>query len=377
MVRADLRSHTALLMRMKFCFYICLLTFCLNLYGERLKDITRLKGVRENQLVGYGLVVGLAGNGDSSLAYTAQSFTSALKRFGINLDASTSSANMAAVMVTANINPFLKEGSPMDVTVSSIGDAKTLQGGTLLQTPLVGADDIVYAVAQGPVIVGGFFAGASGEGGATVQKNHPTVGVINSGAIVERAIPAEIIAEGSIDLLLRYPDCTSAVRLADAINKVYPASSQAIDFGTVNINVPEVFKSQPVNFVAALGDIMIQPDCPAKVVINERTGTIVATSDVRISNVAISYGSLTISVASQQNVSQPGPFSQTGQTAVTPSTDTTAKETRGGFTVLPAYPTIERLASGLNTLGVSTRDTISILQTLHTANALQAELVIN
>lgn len=362
---------------MNFFYYIFAFILSFSLYGERLKDITRLKGIRENQLVGYGLVVGLAGNGDSSLAYTAQSFTSALKRFGINLDVSTSSSNMAAVMVTANINPFLKEGSPMDVTVSSIGDAKTLQGGTLLQTPLVGADDVVYAVAQGPVIVGGFFAGASGEGGATVQKNHPTVGVINSGAIVERSIPVEIISEGSIDLLLRYPDSTSAVRLADAINKVYPGSAQALDFGTVNIYVPEVFMDQPVNFVASLGDIMIQPDCPAKVVINERTGTIVATSDVRISNVAISYGSLTISVASQQNVSQPAPFSQTGQTAVTPSTDTTAKETRGGFTVLPAYPTIERLAAGLNTLGVSTRDTISILQTLHTANALQAELIIN
>jgi flagellar P-ring protein precursor FlgI len=376
MVGAGLRKDSAFLMKNILLFSLLILSASFS-YGERLKDITRVKGIRENQLVGYGLVVGLAGNGDSTLAYTAQSFTSALKRFGINLDTSISSSNVAAVMVTANINPFVKEGSPLDVMVSSIGDAKTLQGGTLLQTPLVGADDTVYAVAQGPVIVGGFFAGASGEGGATVQKNHPTVGTINGGAIVERAIPVEIINEGSIDLLLRYPDSTSAVRLADAVNRVYPASAQAMDFGTVNIIVPDAFLEQPVNFVAALGEISVQPDSPARVVINERTGTIVATSDVRISNVAISYGSLMISVASQQNVSQPAPFSQTGETAVTPSTDTSAKETRGGFTVLPNYPTIERLAAGLNTLGVSTRDTISILQTLHAANALQAELVIN
>lgn len=364
---------------MHFYFSI-ILVFCMltPAWGERLKDITRIKGLRENQLIGYGLVVGLAGNGDSSLPYTIQSFTSALKRFGINVpQGDVKSNNVAAVMVTTNINSFVKEGSPIDVTVSSIGDAKTLQGGILLQTPLVGADDVVYAVAQGSVVVGGFFAGASGSGGSTIQKNHPTVGVINGGAIVERATPAEGLFSSTIDLLLMNPDQTSAVRMADVINKIYPASAQAMDFGTVNVLVPEIFKGQPINFFAALGDLSVTPDTTARVAINERTGTIVATKEVRVSQVAMSYGSLVMSVAQQENVSQPNPLSQTGTTAVTPSTDTTAKETRGGFRMLNDYPTVDRLAAGLNAFGVSTRDMISIFQTIHSAGALQAELIVN
>jgi len=373
------RKYTigSILFKMKFFYWIIAL-LSLTTYGERIKDVTTIKGARENQLVGYGLVVGLAGNGDSDNSYTTQSFSSALQRFGIHIpQESAKSKNIAAVMVTANINCFIKEGSVINVTVSSIGDAKTLQGGTLLQTPLVGADDVVYAVAQGPVLVGGFFAGSAGEGGSTIQKNHPTVGVISGGAIVEKSIPAQIVADNSLDLLLRNPDSTSAIRLAQAINQKYPASSQAQDFGTVNVLVPEAFDGQLMNFIAQLGEISFNPDTVARVVINERTGTIVATQDVRISQVAVSYGALLISITNQENVSQPSPFSQTGTTEKTTSTDTTARETRGGFRIVNDYPTLDRLTAGLNLLGVYTRDMISILQTIHTAGALQAELIIN
>ncbi len=354
--------------------FLCLLIT--NLFGERLKDITCVKGMRENQLTGYGLVVGLNGNGDTA-AFVIRSVASVLKRFGINapMDQITIK-NVAAVIVTANINSFVKEGAEIDVTVSSLGDAKTLQGGVLLQTPLLGADDVVYAVAQGPLVIGGFYAGSSGAGGSTIQKNHPTVGLISGGAIVERSIPAEFVFSGSIDLLMRNPDAISAVRLADAINEVYPASSQAKDEGTVNVIVPEKFKGQEVNFFASLGEIHVNPDTAARIVVNEKTGTVVVTKDTRISEVAISYASLVISVANQENVSQPNALSQTGQTAITSSTDTTAKETRGGFRVLNDYPTIDRLVSGLNAFGVSTRDMISILQTLKSAGVLQAELII-
>ena len=346
--------------------------------GARLKDITSIEGDRDNQLVGYGLVVGLAGKGDGKLKYTVQSIANVLKRFGLNIPvADVKSENVAAVMVTANIGSFVKEGTSLDVTVSSLGDADTLQGGVLMQTPLKGADDAVYAVAQGPVVVGGFFSGSGGEGGATVQKNHPTVGVIQGGAIVERRINSCVVDNNSINLLLRNPDFTSAVRLADAVNQVYPGSSMAKDLGAVNVRIPEPFIGQEVNFIASLGTIDVVPDTSARVIINERTGTIVATHNVRISTVAVSYGSLTISIASNQNVSQPLPFSETGETEVTTSTDTTVDEQEGGFKIVNDFPTIERLTAALNALGVSTREMISILQSIKSAGALQAELIVN
>ena len=346
--------------------------------AARLKDITSIEGNRTNQLVGYGLGVGLAGKGDGQLKNTVQSLANVLKRFGLNIPVTdVKSENAAAVMVTANIGSFVKEGMRLDVTVSSLGDADTLQGGVLMQTPLKGADDAVYAVAQGPVVVGGFFSGAGGEGGATVQKNHPTVGVIQGGAIVERRINACIVDNNSINLLLRNPDFTSAVRLADAVNRVYPGSSMAKDLGAVNVQIPEVFIGQEVNFIASLGPIDVVPDTSARVIINERTGTIVATHNVRISTVAVSYGSLTISIASNQNVSQPLLFSETGETEVTSSTDTTVDEQEGGFKIVNDFPTIERLTAALNALGVSTREMISILQSIKSAGALQAELIVN
>lgn len=344
--------------------------------AARIKDVTVVEGGRSNQLVGYGLVAGLAKNGDSKLVFTVQSIANALQRFGINVPANTlKSDNVAAVMITADIPAFAKPGTKIDVTVSAIGDAETIQGGVLLQTPLLGADDVVYAVAQGPIAIGGFIGGTGGPGGATVQKNHPTVGVISGGALVEREIATQIVFNKSVELLLLNSDYASAARIAEAINYVFPKSALAKDASTVNICVPEDYKGYEVDFVASLGAIEVQPDNLARVVINERTGTIIATSSVRISAVAVSHGSLTITIASTQGVSQPAPYSK-GQTATVQGTETQANEQHGGFKVVEELPTIEEVASALNALGLSTRDMMAIFQAMKTAGALQADLLL-
>lgn len=346
--------------------------------GARLKDLTLVEGGRDNQLVGYGIVVGLAGEGDSNSAATLHSVANILQRYGITVSQQDiKSKNVAAVMLTADIAAFLKPGSRIDVMVSSMGDAKTLQGGVLLQTPLVGGDGRVYAVAQGPVAIGGFLGGAGGAGGATVQKNHPTVGTISNGAIVEREVPAQFVHEDTMRLLLHNPDFTSASRLADAINTRWPGQALATDAATIAVHVPDEFRGRDVAFLAELGLVECNPDTLARIVINERTGTIVATASVRISHVAIAHGALTITVTSNLGVSQPNSFNNSGTTQVVPSTQTAVNETKGGFTVLNEPPTIERLAAALNALGVSSRDMMAIFQSLKRAGALQAELIIN
>ena len=361
-------------------FYIIIIlcaVLCPRADAARIKDLTIVEGGRENQLVGYGIVAGIAGKGDSQLNFTIQSIANALQRFGVNVPASTlKSNNVAAVMITADIPAFAKPGSKIDVTVSSIGDAQTLQGGVLLQTPLLGADDVVYAVAQGPLAVGGFIGGSGGAGGATVQKNHPTVGSISGGALVEREIAAQIVTNKQIELLLINPDFASAARMAEAINKVFPRTALAKDASTVNICVPDAYTGYEVNFIASLGAIEVVPDNIARVVINERTGTIIATANVRISTVAVSHGSLTISIASSQAVSQPNPLSK-GQTQVTQSTETNVNEQKGGFKVVDEFPTIQEVASALNALGLSTRDMMAIFQAMKKAGALQADLVLD
>jgi flagellar P-ring protein precursor FlgI len=350
--------------------------------GSRIKDLIDVEGARDNQLSGYGLVVGLAGTGDSKIDSTLQTIANALKAYGVNVPQDDiKSGNVAAVMVTSEIGPFVKPGTRIDVTVSSIGDSKTLQGGVLLQVPLQGADRTVYAVAQGPLAVGGFLGGTGGPGGATVQKNFPTVGTIPNGAIVEREIPAEIVQNGSMNLMLREADFISAARMAEAINRVFPNTAVARDAKTVNVLVPPDYANYEVNFLATIGGIELEPDSVARVVINERTGVIVATSNVRVSKVAISHGSLTISVASTLTASQPnsGPLigNAAGQTVVLPSTTTGVNEQKGSFKMVEEAPTIERVAAALNALGVSTRDMMSIFQTMKRAGALQAELVLN
>lgn len=350
----------------------------LALFASRVKDLTIVEGGRDNQLVGYGLVVGLAGDGDSNAAATLRSVANILQRYGLALNPTDIKAkNAAAVMLTAEIGAFLKPGSRIDVNVASMGDAKSLQGGVLLQSPLLGADGRVYAVAQGPVAIGGFIGGTGGAGGATVQKNHPTVGNISNGAIVEREIPATFVRDNTVRLLLHNPDYTSASRMADAINLQWPASASAVDAATVSVSLPATYRGRDVMFIADLGQIESTPDTLARIVINERTGTIVATSTVRLSQVAIAHGSLTITVTNNQGVSQPNAFNNSGQTTQVSSTQTAVNEGKGGFTILNEPPTIERLAAALNALGVSTRDMMAIFQSLKRSGALQAELVIN
>jgi flagellar P-ring protein precursor FlgI len=346
--------------------------------ASRLKDLTLVEGGRDNQIVGYGIVVGLAGDGDSNAATTLRSVANILQRYGLSVNPTDIKAkNAAAVMITADIGAFLKPGARIDVNVASMGDAKSLQGGVLLQTPLLGADGRVYAVAQGPIAIGGFLGGAGGPGGATVQKNHPTVGVISNGGIVEREIPSAFVRENQLRLLLHNPDFTSAARMADAINTRWPSSASAIDSATVSVTLPADYRGHDVAFISDLGVLEVVPDTLARIVINERTGTIVATSTVRLSQVAIALGSLTITVSSNIGVSQPNAFNNSGQTVAVPSTKTDVNEVRGGFTVLNEPPTIERLAAALNALGVSTREMMAIFQSLKRSGALQAELVIN
>jgi flagellar P-ring protein precursor FlgI len=346
--------------------------------AARVKDLTLIDGGRDNQLVGYGLVVGLANKGDSRSDQVVRTVMNSLMRFGINLTgANLVSNNVAAVMVTADIPGFARNGTRIDVTVASMVDAKTIQGGVLLQTPLVGADDIVYAVAQGAIAVGGFIGGEAGPGGATVQKNHPTVGMIPGGALVEKEIPAHFVRDKNIELMLLNPDYTSAARIAQVINQEFPQSAMAKNPGTVNVCVPDDFEGYEVNFIARMGALELEPDVPARVVINERTGTIVATANVRVSTVAISHGSLLINVTSNLGVSQPGPLARGGNTVVTQSTQTSVEEGFGSLRILDDAPTIQQVAGALNALGLSTRDMMSIFQTMKRAGALQAELILN
>ena len=344
-------------------------------FAARIKDVTLVQGGRDNQLVGYGLVVGLANRGDNKSEPAKTAVQNMLKRFGIDVS-EMKFDTVAAVMVTADIPAFARSGPRIDVTVSAVGEAKTLRGGVLLQTPLLGADDTVYAVAQGPIAVGGFSEGTGGAGGASVQKNHPTVGIISGGALVEREIPATVVRDNNVELLMLNPDYASAARFAQAINQEFPQSAIAKNAGSVDVAVPDDFKGYEVNFIARLGAIEVEPDVPARVVINERTGTIVATSNVRISTVALSHGSVTISIARTPAVSQPNALAA-GATVVTATTQTDVKEERSKMGVLEDNPTIQQVASALNALGLTTRDMMAIFQSMKRAGALQAELIMN
>jgi flagellar P-ring protein precursor FlgI len=345
--------------------------------GVRVKDMAMFAGARDNQLVGYGLVAGIAGDGDKNPTYTIQTVANLLQRYGVTVPATTlSSKNVAVVMVTADIQAFKKVGSRIDVTVSSLGDAKTLQGGVLIQTPLVATDGRVYAIAQGPLALGGFSAGTDGGGGANVQKNHPTVAQIVSGALVEREIPTEIISDHTLELLLREPDFTSSARMAAAINDKFSGCAQAVDSTSVRVRIPADREAATVDFIAMLEAVEVNADVPARIIINERTGTIVATSRIRIASCAVSQGNLTISIASTLDVSQPTPFSQTGTTTVTPRTEVTVKDEKAALIALPELPTVEKVAAALNALGVTPRDMMSMFQAMKQAGALQAELII-
>jgi flagellar P-ring protein precursor FlgI len=344
--------------------------------GVRVRDLVMISGARDNQLVGYGLVAGLAGDGDKDQVYTKQSVANMLMRYGLNVPAATLSAkNVAVVMVTADIPPFLKNGARIDVTVASMGDAKSLTGGVLLQTPLLGADGKVYAVAQGPLSIGGFSAGDGGAGGATVTKNHPTTGQIINGALVEREIPTQFVRDNMVELLLREPSFNSASRMAIAINEVFTNCAHAVDSSTVQVQMPVGAAAQAVDFIARLEEVELTPDIPARIIINERTGTIVATAAIHISSCAVASGNITINVASAQDVSQPNALSS-GTTEVTKRTTTQVTENKSLLVPLPELPTVEKVASALSALGATPRDMMAIFQAMKQAGALQAELII-
>lgn len=352
------------------------LPFSLSAAGVPLRDLVMISGARDNQLVGYGLVAGLAGDGDKDQIYTKQTVANMLLRYGINIPASTlSEKNVAVVMVTADIPPFLKNGTRIDVTVASMGDAKSLSGGVLLQTPLLGADGKVYAVSQGPLVLGGFAAGDGGAGGATVTKNHPTTAQIVNGALVEREIPTQFVHDHAVELLLRDPSFNSAAAIAAAINGVFTNSAHALDSSTVHVQMPEIAEASPVDFVAQLNMIEVTPDTPARIIINERTGTIVATAAIHISSCAVASGNITINVSQSLDVSQPSPFSSGGSTTVTPRTSTSVTENKSALVTLQEMPTVDKVASALNALGATPRDMMSIFQAMKQAGALQAELI--
>ncbi len=343
--------------------------------STRIKDIAKVQGVRSNQLVGYGLVVGLAGTGDSATKNieTMQSIANMLKSFGVTVTAKQlQTKNVAAVMVTAQLPPFVKPGDTIDITVSSIGDAKSLQGGTLLQTPLKAGNGMVYAVAQGAVTTGGFIVGS---GGSSQQKNFPTVGITSNGAIVEREVPVQLISNGSLLLALTRPDFTTASRISDAINSRFGSIATARDPGTVTVTVPEDYRGDVVNFVAAIEELPVTPDNIAKVVINERTGTVVMGSNVTIDEVAVAQGGLSIRITRTNDVSQPPPFSD-GTTARTSNTSVDVNEDKAHVVTLPATANVGDVVNALNAIGATPRDIISILQAMKAAGALHADLEI-
>ncbi len=348
----------------------------------RIKDTTRVTGIENYELSGIGLVVGLAGDGDRNQVYTLQAMANMLKRNNLNVPlASIQSKNVAIVEVQAKVAATAQKGSQVDIIISSIGDAKSLQGGILMRTLLFGPSfETAYAVAQGPISVGGFNAGQGGPGGAEIRKNHPVVGQVIDGARLIQEVPrANLVKEFNgqhyVQLELRQPDYSTAARMAEAINSVFAETAFAESDTFLRVNLPPGLESRPVDFLARIEPIRFNPDQHARVLINERTGTIVATSPVKIASCAISHGSVTISIASPQNVSQPAPFSQGGETAITPATDVQITETDTALMPLPEMPTIQEVSESLNSLGVSTRDIIAIFQAMERAGALKAELV--
>jgi flagellar P-ring protein precursor FlgI len=384
--------------RFKNKLFIVLLVFFIAPmagYSARIKDISSIKGIRQNQLLGYGLVIGLNGTGDKGgTKFTIQGLVNMLEHMGVHVDPDEVKVkNIAAVVVSAKLPPFARIGKKIDVTLSSIGDAKSLQGGTLLLTPLKGVDSKVYALAQGPVSIGGYSAG--GESGGGVTKNHPTVGRISGGASIEKEIPLSIMSKNEMTLILDNPDFNTADRAAKAINlRIGENVAEPIDSGTLKFRIPERFENKMVNFIAQIGEIQVEPDSIAKVIVNEKTGTVVVGENVRIQKVAVAHGNLSIQIKEKKKVSQALPFAPSGggvapqqikggtvvspggSTVVTPETQVGVAEEKTRLLLIPKGRTIGELVNALNAIGVSPRDLITILQAIKAAGALQGELEI-
>jgi len=343
-------------------------------HAVRLKDLVSIEGVRDNQLLGYGLVVGLNGTGDRrQTVFSAQSLANMLERMGVSVPAAAIRvANTAAVMVTATLPAFAQPGARLDVTAAAIGDASNLQGGILLLTSLRGADGQVYAVAQGPIMTGGF---AAGRGGNAQTVNHPTVGRAPEGATIERAAPS-IAPKGVIHLQLRRSDFTTSTRIVEAVNRKFPGpatAARAENAGLVSVSIPSEYDARATQFVSELENLVVEADRTARVVINERTGTIVLGKDVRVSPVAILHGNLSVEIQTSFAVSQPNPMAQ-GTTEVVPQTNLAAKEEKTRNLVLKQGATVEELVHALASIGSTPRDVIAILQSLRAAGALEAEI---
>jgi flagellar P-ring protein precursor FlgI len=343
--------------------------------AARLKELVSLEGVRDNQLIGYGIVVGLKGTGDrQQTLFTAQSLTNMLQQMGVTVNPSVILVrNTAAAMVTATLPPFAQPGMQIDVTVAAMGDAASLQGGLLLMTSLRGINGQVYSIAQGPVVTGGFILGSTGN---SQTVNHPTVGRIPGGAIVERPAPS-VIPSVQVRLQLHDADFTTAARIAEAVNRHFTAEPKPIahadNSGVVSVAIPASFSAHPTEFVAELEALTVKTDRPARVVINERTGTIVMGKEVHVSPVAIMHGNLTVEIQTTYNVSQPNPLSR-GTTEVVPQVSVGVKEEKARNVVLKEGATVEELVRALTSIGSTPRDIIAILQSLKSAGALEAEL---
>jgi flagellar P-ring protein precursor FlgI len=377
---------------------VLLIVFSAKASAVRIKDLSSIKGIRHNQVIGYGLVVGLNGTGDKQYTgFTVQSLVNMIERMGIHVDEKDVMVkNVAAVMVTAMIPPFARIGNKIDVVVSSIGDATSLQGGTLLLTPLRGVDRKVYALVQGPISVGGFTVQGAARGGVT--KNHPTVGRISRGATIEREIPVSMQDKQEFVITLNNPDFTTATRICDAINERFGQMLvDTTDSGTLELQVPEDFQDRVVQMVAIIENLEVTPDTVAKVVLNEKTGTVVIGENVRISTVAVAHGSLSIQIKERTIVSQPQPFAPAspvgtstqqfelqdgvvmgpgGQTVVSSDSEVFAQEEEDRLLLVPVGTTIGELVRALNAIGVTPRDLITIFQSIKAAGALQAELEI-
>ena len=343
---------------------------------SRIKDLANIEGVRQNQLIGYGLVVGLNGSGDTlnNIPFTRQSLQAMLERLGVNIRGQTlRTGNVAAVMVTANLPAFATQGTRIDVTVSSLGDAKSLQGGMLLVTPLLGADGNVYAVAQGSLAIGGFQA--EGEA-AKIVRGVPTVGRIANGALIEREIDFNLNRQNQLRMALRNPDFTTAKRIAAAINDyIGVPTAESLDPGTVGITVPNQYKGNVISLLTEIEQLQIDPDTAAKIVIDERSGIIVMGRDVRVSMVAVAQGNLTVTITETPQVSQPNPFAPRGaQTVVVPRTRIGVQETGKQLAVVHDGISLQQLVDGLNALGIGPRDMIAILQAIKSAGAIQADI---
>ncbi len=343
--------------------------------AARLKDIADIEGVRGNQLLGYGIVIGLNGTGDKRGAlFTPQSMSNLLERLGVRVQPNDLKlSNVAAVIATAELPPFARPGGKVDVTLSSIGDASTLQGGILVMTPLKGADGKVYAVAQGPVSVGGFVVAGGGD---TAQKNHPTVARISKGGTIEKSIPFDLFAEGQVRIVLREPDFITVTRVQSAVERFAGmGQAKAIDSASVILPLTERLGRSPVQLIAALEELEVDPDVPARVVVNERTGTIIMGEHVRVSTVALAHGNLNITIKNENQVSQPNALAQ-GETAVVQNNEISVAEDGGELSIVKATVSLGEVVKALNSLGATPRDLIAIFQALQKAGALQAELVV-